>query len=409
MSQDSPGEEPCNTSSIFPFAEPDPSIDNVVVCGKTGYHLVESVSFGLTDDVLEETKATRQAMSPPLEHQIAVEPVPGENHNAVIFRGSHDVFLLTPGDSEGQLDADHSPVRNDMLGQEGQRTDSGDLHATIDITPGRIHADQAETDSLCGVPDISVERHRPGQKPDEVIKFVDSTSDDMNMNAPDTDKQQILPMGADTRMIQTPATLVETEAKSEGEELLKDDSMMSPLHSTLLNPTDTVMDGGVWSIEELRVSLMEKEAALEIARQECAQKEEQLQIYLDSMTEKTRELSLAERDLLEKEQTIADVKMQMNDQEHCYQDLQHALLQKNDGYTMKLEELNMSQRELEELRQKLLHREAALRFNEELIAEKEQALEHLRHVEAQPVSVEDESSVIQVCWPQRLFCGCYHP
>merc|ERR1712007_415832 len=189
-----------------------------------------------------------------------------------------------------------------------------------------------------------------------------------------------------------------------GEKLAEDDSMMSPPNCTLLNPTDTMRDGGMWSIQELRESLMEKEAALETARQECAQKEEQLQIYLASMTEKTRELSLAERDLLEKERAIADVKMQMNDQEHCYQDLQDALIQKNDGYTTKLKELDTSKRELEDLHEKLFHREEALRFNEELIVEKERALKHLRHAESERVLLEDESIVLQVCWPQRLFC-----
>merc|ERR1712007_130220 len=181
-----------------------------------------------------------------------------------------------------------------------------------------------------------------------------------------------------------------------GEKLAEDDSMMSPPNCTLLNPTDTMRDGGMWSIQELRESLMEKEAALETARQECAQKEEQLQIYLASMTEKNRELSLAERDLLEKERAIADVKMQMNDQEHCYQDLQHALIEKNDGYTAKLEELDMSKRELEELHKKLVHREEELRLNEELIVEKEQALERLRHMEAERLVAEDQPSIFQV-------------
>merc|ERR1712007_418400 len=117
------------------------------------------------------------------------------------------------------------------------------------------------------------------------------------------------------------------------------------------------------------------------------------------------ELSLAERDLLEKERAIVDVKMQMNDQEHCYQDLQHALIEKSDGYSMKVEELNTSKRQLEELHQRLLHREEALRSNEQLIFEKEQALERLRHLEAERLAAGSEPSVVQV-WAQWLFCGC---
>jgi len=197
---------------------------------------------------------------------------------------------------------------------------------------------------------------------------------------------------------------VETKAKSERKEL-EDDTIMSPLHSTLPNPTDTAVGGDAWSIQQLRASLMELESALETAQEECVQKDEQLQVYLASMTEKTRELSLAEQDLLEKERAIADMKMQMNDQEHCYQDLQHALIQKNDNYTMKVEELNTSKRELEELHRKLLHREKALMFNEELVIEKEQALERLRHMEAERLVTESEPSVFQV-WMQWLFCGC---
>merc|ERR1711860_139345 len=110
----------------------------------------------------------------------------------------------------------------------------------------------------------------------------------------------------------------------------------------------------------------------EAAQQECAEKDKQLHITLASMTKANDELSLVERELLEKERAIADVKMQMHDQQHCYNDLQQALMDKGDGFNMALQDLHASRDQLESLEHKL-------RSAERLVAEKEEALERLRH------------------------------
>merc|ERR1712007_112906 len=341
----------------------------------------------------------------------------------------------------GESDETHGTIDN----QELQQRDTDESHRTMDITLGRIYADRAELDGQSGVMDTCVERQRADQKSDALTdipvggihnqdvsmtinwratELEDSTSEDMNSFAPDAKEEEILQMkqelmlasSAPFRQGLAPAAKALVEGGREDSLLGSTSSLLAepgPSKATDVLDSDANMgvrqaqavDGGVWSVQQLRVSLLELEAALETARQESSQKDEQLQTFLASMTEKNRELSLAERDLLEKERAIVDVKMQMNDQEHCYQDLQHALIEKSDGYSMKVEELNTSKRQLEELHQRLLYREEALRSNEQLIVEKEQALERLRHMEAERLTAGSEPSVIQV-WAQWLFYGC---